>query len=256
MSDEFDPTPYVRPPVFDVPSGVALGIALLSALPKGAPDNVKKAAKKVHKDTLTLQSAWAKVDAQPAPVDKRKADMRIDNAWAILLDRLEAYASLPAAEYPKASRARELIDRLARDREWLKLPYGAEWAESQKRLAAVGEEGLEGDLDLLAGPEFVTEVQQAHKAYGAALGVTEAAPEAAQVSLIEPLRALSRSIARYGIAMAGMVDDDTVSLALVRKALRPIDEHREGQARRASSGAQEAPAGPKVTPDTPVPAPV
>src|SRR5947209_3172438 len=91
MSDDFDATPYVRPPILDVPSGVALGVALLSALPKSAPDHVKKAAKKLRRDILALQLAWANSDASPTPADRRKADMRIDNAWAILLDRLEAY---------------------------------------------------------------------------------------------------------------------------------------------------------------------
>ena len=84
-------------------------------------DNVKNAAKKVRHDTLALQAAWAKSDAVPTPTDRRKADMRIDNAWAILLDRLETYASLPVADFPKAARARQLVDTISpHDREWLK----------------------------------------------------------------------------------------------------------------------------------------
>jgi hypothetical protein len=255
MADEFDPTPYVRPPIFDVPSGVALAIALLSAAPKPAPAHVKSAAKKVHTDTIALQAAWAKADSDPAPADKRKADMRIDNAWGILLDRLEAYASLPIEKFPKAARARVLIDTVSKNREWLKMPYGAEWAESGKRLQKIDDEDLAPDIDALAGPEFLKEVRQAHKAYGIALGVTEAAPEALEINLSVPLRTLSRSIARYGIAVAGMVDDDAATLAMVRKALRPIDDYREAQARRTSSGGSEEPAAPKVTPSTPVPEP-
>lgn len=80
MAEDFDPTPYVRPPILDVASGVALGVALISAMPKPAPANVHSAATKVRKDTVALQLAWAKSDgAAPAP-DRRKADMRIDNA--------------------------------------------------------------------------------------------------------------------------------------------------------------------------------
>lgn len=253
MSDDFDVTPYVRPPILDVPSGVALGVALLSAVPKPAPDNVKKAAKKVHHDTLALQAAWAKSDAAPAAPDKRQADMRIDNAWAILLDRLEAYASLPVADFPKAARARELIDIISpNDREWLKAPYQAEWAESQKRLQKIEDAILEADVEALAGPEFLLEVRRAHKAYGVALGVTRPAEEAPAVNLADPLRALSRSIARYGVAVASLVDDDPATLAAVRKALRPIDDLREAQARR-SSGGGDAPATPPATPTTPVP---
>lgn len=255
MSDDFDPTPYVRPPVFDVPSGVALGIALLSAAPRPAPVNVKSAAKRVHGDTVALQEAWAKADSITAPLDKRKADMRIDNAWGILLDRLESYARLPVDNFPRAERARELIDTLARNREWLKLPYRAEWAESGKRVQKIDDEALAADIDDLAGPEFLKEVRQAHKAYGIALGQTEAAPETLDVNLAAPLRALSKSIGRYGLVVAAMIDDDPATLAIVRKALRPIDEHRARHARRTSSGESDEPATPQVTPSTPVPEP-
>jgi hypothetical protein len=254
LSDDFDATPYVRPPVLDVAGGVALGVALLSAAPKPAPSNVQKAALKVRKETLALQAAWAKSDAAPAPPDRRKADMRIDNAWGILLDRLASYASLPVASVPKAARAQELIHIISpHDREWLKLPYGAEWAESEKRLKRIDGDGLEADVDALAGHEFLVEVRAAHKAYGLALGVTKAAEEAPAVNLAEPLRALARAIGRYGVAVAGMVDDDPATLAVVRKALRPLDDFRDAQARRNSNASTPADASPPATPTTPVP---
>ena len=212
MSDEFDPTPYVRPPIVDVPSGVALGIALLSAAPKPAPAHVEAAAKKVHAETVALQAAWAKADGGPVQTDKRKADMRIDNAWGILLDRLEAYASLPIEKFSKAARARVLIDTVSKSREWLKMPYGAEWAESGKRLQKIDEEGLAPDIEALAGPEFLKEVRQAHKAYGIALGVTEAAPEA--------LDALGDDVAEHAFfvlaLVLGVADEHRLDEALVR----------------------------------------
>ena len=167
----------------------------------------------------------------------------------------EAYSLLPAANHPRATRARELLDTISpRDREWLKLAYEAE-AESTKRLQRIEDEGLGKDINELAGPEFLAEVQAAHSAYGVALGVTKAAQELLEVNLAEPLRSLSRSIGRYGLAVAAMVDDNDASLAMVRKALRPIDSFREGQARRsragtaAGDGAPEAPA----SPTTPIP---
>jgi hypothetical protein len=254
MADEFDPIPYVRPPILDVASGVALGVALLSAAPKGAPEGVRKAARKVRKETLALQAAWGKSDASPAPPDKRKADMRIDNAWGILLDRLDSYASLPAADFPKAARAREICDAISpKDREWLKLPYGAEWAESDKRLKKIDAEGLAADIDTLAGPEFLVEVRRAHEAYGIAIGVTKAPEEAPPVNLADPLRALSRAVARYGLVIAAMVDEDAASVATARRALKPIDDHRDGQARRSAAGTRGEETPPPATPTTPVP---
>lgn len=214
MSDEFDPTQYVRPPMIDVPSGVALGVALLTALPTPTPDNVLNAANKVRQETVALQLAWAKTDSGSTPPDRRKADMRIDNAWGILLDRLEAYSLLPVAGSPRAPRARELVDIISpNDREWLNFVYGAEWAESTKRLKRIEDDGLAKDINELAGPEFLLEVQDAHTAYGIALAVTKPAHDTPEVNLAEPLRSLGRAIARYGIAVAGMVDDDPASVA-------------------------------------------
>lgn len=256
MAEDFDPTPYVRPPIIDVASGVALGVALLTAMPKPAPENVLKAANKVRKDTVALQLVWGKSDRAAAPPDRRKADMRIDNAWGMLLDRLEVYSLLPVEGYPRAARARELLDTISpKDREWLKLVYQAEWAESAKRLKRIEDEGLAKDINELAGPEFLAEVHAAHAAYGIALGVTKPAQEPLEVNLAEPLRALSRSIGRYGLAVAAMVDDNEASVAAARKALRPIDSLREGQARRARAGSSEGEAAPEApaSPTTPVP---
>jgi hypothetical protein len=90
--------------------------------------------------------------------------------------------------------------------------------------------------------------------------VTVPAPEVLEVKLAEPLQSLARSIGKYSLAVVTMVGDDAASLAVVRKALRPIDDYREGQARRARAGgtaaaidaADPAPAAP-VTPSTPIP---
>ena len=254
MSDDFDPTPYVRPPIIDVASGVALATSLLNAVPKDPPESMRKAAQKVRKTTLALQQAWAKSDESGAPLDRRKADMRTDNAWGIFLDRLEAYASLPVEHYPKAARARALIDAISPERAWLKLMYEAQWAESDRRLEKIDSQGLAADVDALAGPEFLAEVRSAHKAYGLALGITKPRVEVPEVNLAEPLRELARAIGRYGLIVAGLVDDHPASLELVKKALRPIDEYRESQARRSRAGAAGSPEKPPVaTPTTPLP---
>jgi hypothetical protein len=137
MSDDFDPTPYVRPPIIDVPTGVALATSLLSAVPKNPPDSMRKAAQKVRKATIAIQQAWAKSDASGASPDRRKADMRTDNAWGIFIDRLEAYASLPVEHYSRAERARTLVDAISPERGWLKLMYEAQWAESERRIEKI-----------------------------------------------------------------------------------------------------------------------
>ncbi len=111
------------------------------------------------------------------------------------------------------------------------------------------------DIKEIAGPEFLAEVHVAHTAYGIALGVPKPAHEPLEVNLAEPLRSLCRAIGRYGLAVAAMVDDNDASLAVVRKALRPIDSLREGQARRARTGTTDGEAAPEapVSPTTPIP---
>jgi hypothetical protein len=48
---EWDPTPYVRPPIIDTTVGYGLACALISAASKGAPAPVQKAAKTLHQAT-------------------------------------------------------------------------------------------------------------------------------------------------------------------------------------------------------------
>jgi hypothetical protein len=254
--EEIDPALYVRPPKLDVPSAVTIGLALITAMPKPAPDHVRAAATKVRKDTVALQLAWGKSGLATTPRDRRKADLRVDTAWAGLLDRLESYSRLPPGTYPRAARARELCDIISpNDREWLKFVYESEWAESNKRLGWIDEQGLTKDVNELAGPEFLAEVKDAHAEYGIALAVTKAAPEVLEYKLAEPLQSLARSIGRYTLAVVTMADDDPASIAAVRKALRPVDDYREGQARRAKSGgtAAEPIDTAPVSPTTPVP---
>lgn len=257
--EEIDPTNYVRPPKFDVPSGVTLGLSLITAMPKPAPDHVRAAATKVRKDTLALQLAWGKSGLATIPRDRRKSDNRIDTAWAGLLDRLESYSWLPVGIYPRAARARELCDIISPvDREWLKFVYESEWAESDKRLVWIEEQGLTKDVNELAGPEFLAEVKAAHVEYGVALAVTKTAPEVLECKLAAPLQSLARSIGRYTLAVVTMAGDDAASIAVARKALRPVDDFREGQARRARAGgaaveAVDAEPGAPVSPTTPIP---
>jgi hypothetical protein len=86
-------------------------------------------------------------------------------------------------------------------------------------------------------------------AYGKALGVTEAAAGAPDLeSLLPLLREVQRDIGDYAIAVLGMrVKGDAKSLAVVRAALKPIDDHRAAAARAGAVGA--------ATPAEPAPAP-
>lgn len=253
-NDDFDPTPYVRPPELDVASGVALGVSLLSAMPKEASENVRKAARRLRAATVELQDAWSANGRGDATIDKRPADIRVDKAWGALYSRLDAYASLPSDENPKAKRAAELLDLIYPDGlQFLTLPYNAEWAEGEKRLKLIEDEELAADLNELAGPEFLAEVKKAHKLYGDAIGITRPAGEG-PVNLVDPLRALGRAITQYSLQVVATVDESQASISTAKGALKPIDDTRADAAHRVARAGKEdrSPTGPKtLVPEVP-----
>ena len=89
MSDNafFDSVEFLRAPRLDVPTAVALGVALASAVQEGAPASVGKAAKQLSLAVARLQQAWSERDRSVAAVDRpdpRAADQRLDRAWAAI----------------------------------------------------------------------------------------------------------------------------------------------------------------------------
>jgi hypothetical protein len=142
---------------------------------------------------------------------------------------------------------------------FLQLAYNAEWAESQQRIARIDKDNLAGEIEELAGPEFLAEVRKAHDNYGRVLGITKAAKGNEPSNLIDPLRAVGKAIVQYALKLAGMAGDSEKSLQMVRAALRPIDDHRAASSARrgAGTGQEEGEAAPEAappaTPATPVP---
>ncbi len=81
--------------------------------------------------------------------------------------------------------------------------------------------------------------------------------------MLEQLRALQQAIASYALQLVAAAHADTELVASVRNALRPLDDLRQAQARRAGARGGGAnvdaptpaePAAPEVTPPTPIPA--
>lgn len=244
MSDEFDPTPYLRPAMTDVQSGIALGVALLNAMPRNAPDNVKKAATKLRMATVGLQDALTRLERGASIGEKRMADIAIDNAWSALHGRLEAYASLPQAQWPKAARAAELIAALfPTGLSFLSLPYAEEWSEGEKRLEKIVGGGLARDIDELAGPEFLAEVRRAQHRYGEVLAVRKANEKKLPPDLTDPLRALGRAISNYALQVIATSDGSASAIWSIRQTLKPIENMRAAIASRRAGGARDEPEG-------------
>lgn len=253
MSD-IDGTLYMRAPQADVATMVALGVSLLSAVPKGAPPQVKGAAKTLRTSVVALQAAWGQAASLGPVVSKRVADTATDSAWGCLEARLSAYARLPVAKHPRARRAQEIHQALFSDRglEFLTKAFKTQWAEGEKRLKRIADDGYAEDIDELAGPEFLAEVRSTHKAYGKALAITQAEPPAADANLLEPLREVGRRVVGHALQLLAWASSDSEADEAVRRALKPIDDHRAAAPRRHATPEEPAPE-PEATPTTVVP---
>jgi hypothetical protein len=254
-----DPTRYLRPPVVDVPGGVALGIALVTAASKQLPPAPKRALKQLRQTVIALQKDWS-AQRQAELVtdeDRRPADQRLDRAWAAVAVRLESLAVLPAA-LAQSKQAAQLYARLfPTGLDFLKLAFEREWAESEQRLGQIADEEVEGPLAELVGDFLLAELRDAHANYGRVLGITSTRTQATVApNLLDPLRTVQQAIVGYALQVVAAAHADPELAGAARAALRPIDELREAQARRAvSRDAGGAGAGSEVvvTPTTPVP---
>ena len=261
LLQDLEPTRYLRTPILDVPGAVALGIALLTAAGKDLPVAAKRAAKVLRQAVVALQSDWAaQRDAGlTTEEDKRPADQRLDRAWAAVGGRLQTLAELPQT-LDEASQAARLYARIFPDGlAFLRLPYERQWAQSEQRLEQLAHEELGAAVEELVGAFVLTELRDAHANYGRVLGITDAKPGAvAAPNLLEQLRVVQQAMTGYALQLVAAAHAEPELAAAVRGALRPLDDLREAQGRRANArgGGGAATTEPEleaVTPNTPVP---
>jgi hypothetical protein len=265
---DLEPARYLRTPILDVPGGVALGIALLTAAGKDLPLAAKRAAKVLRQAVVALQNDWAaqRNAGLTTAEDKRPADQRLDRVWAAVGVRLQTLADLPPT-LAEAKQATQLYARLFPDGlTFLRLPYERQWAESEQRLTQLADKEMGAAVEKLVGDFVLAELRDAHANYGRVLGITDAKPNAEVApNLLDQLRVLQQAMTSYALQLVAAAHADPELVTPVRRALRPLDALREAQARRGGGrgGAAEPavtepavtePAVTEVTPTTPVPA--
>lgn len=260
-------TDYTTAPRLSASSAVSLGIALLTVVPKPAPQAVRIAATRLRTAVVDLQRDWGReLEATPASTIPRDADLRLDRAVRATALRLEAYALLAPERVPEAEPAKAAYGRLfPQGLRFLNLPYEEQWAHCQRLLEAIdADEALAADLEELVGESILAELRAAQEAYGDALGITTERAAAEVVPLLDRIGAVRAAIIGYALQIVAMQDVDSGRLAAARRALAPIDERKARDARRiaapASTGAPgtetagEAEEDAGVSPSTPVPA--
>lgn len=229
MTREFSADSLVVLPKLSADSGLALWQATRA---------VVAAEKKLPK---FLQSAWTGVEqagealfaaaqarlldsSQKPPAEKRKADTIVDNAVGALDQFLGAWERLPSTvpEAQVAAATRQVLfpDGTA----FLKLPFGEEWAQIERRVTLLKSQALDKQIAKLGGTAFVTHLEEAHAAYGKALGLTAvpAAP-ADTVTIRSPLVALESALRTFVIKVTAYRDEeDPATVALSERLLRPL----------------------------------
>lgn len=255
MAAPFDPSMYVRAPVITVSTGIALAKALSEACPQDASPGVKKALK--H---LVALAAKAKTDLADrnrvlgvfTDEDSRDLDNEADRAWGGLRLRLTGLTMLPAADYPRARRAAQLDALLfAEGTEFLKLDYAAQSTAMSALLERIATDGLQKEIDDLAGAEFLKAIKSVQPRYETMVTERLRRDKAMGQNLLETTSALRDAIVNYASKMIGSIEhDDPATTETARVALLPIANHREANAaRQARTGAAEAQAGSE--PDAP-----
>ncbi|UQA62468.1 hypothetical protein [Polyangium aurulentum] len=231
-------------------AGIALCRALVAASSKTFPAPITKAAKKISDTADKAQAALAlrqKALGKVSEDDIRLVDQAGDASWGALRMRLLGYAELPVAKYPDAKRAAELVINLfgPDGLSFLKETYPVQWSTADTILKRIDDEGLQKDLDRIAGKDFLANVRAQHQAYGAMVQSVLLREQAETVNLADHVRAMGRAIVEYATKVCASADeDDADTVTAARAALRPLDAYRESAARRSSTSASspEAPA--------------
>jgi hypothetical protein len=195
-----------------------------------ASADIQQALRRLVNAENLLALATKRRDVPSRSELRQPADLAVDTAWTALYERLRAYAMLPIEQTHEARQAQELLRTLFPDAlAFLRLPYEAQWAESESRLHTIEQLRLTADLHRLAGAEFLAEVRRTHEVYGKVLGRGRDGRDSADdlpldsATLRELRFALARAIAHYALKIVALADEDD---ELVRRVLAPIEDFR------------------------------
>ncbi|XXX73764.1 hypothetical protein WMF30_39580 [Sorangium sp. So ce134] len=240
---------------------MTLANALVAACPESAPENVAKACAKLKAAAEAGQKALTarrRVNGALSEDDVRVLDREADASFGALRMRLIATSMLPEARFPQARRAGELVKELFGDDglSFLAAEYSVQNTVMASIVAHIEEADLKPEIDALAGPEFLEQIGNVLPRYDAMVRDKLQKEAAATSNLATHVRAIQTAIVNYATKVAAMVDEDEpATVEVVRRALRPLDAHREAGARRAQGGAKGeatsgAPASPSASPAT------
>lgn len=272
--ETFDPTPYQRAPRLNTLKSLALGRALLLAIPEDPPETVAR----------TAQSLEAILDEADEAVDKRRQesvpfdaaaevsfDGCTDGLWGVLRNRLDAlggfeHEGLPrvaeghgkrsavalavAAAKDKAARARKLSTKLfgTEGLAFTRTQYPEQAQAMASLLRVIDKEDLAAEIDALTGPETLILLRACQPHYESMVEARLTRDGRKSDDLGRVRGKVLRAVARYTNAVLSMLDErKPETLELVLTALRPLEALRAATPTATSS----APPAPEPEPAEP-----
>ncbi|AUX42875.1 hypothetical protein SOCE26_043120 [Sorangium cellulosum] len=254
MKRTFTAVDLVQLPKLDSSSAQALGTEVLTAArrvlgDRGAARKVPEGVLEAHEDLTVALGALTKAAATRLPsvpaedtARARAADLAVDSIWSGLHDVLVGWSKIPGLpEAELATSARATL--FPRGLKFTQLAYKLEWAESNTRILLLKDNGLEAQLKRLGAGKILERLYEAHKDYGAALGITSPV-EGAEVevtNLREALDELVEALRTYVVRVSGMISRrDPTKTEIAQQLLAPIENWRPAAARGKPA---EAPPG-------------
>ncbi len=236
MSRSFTSLDLVSLPRVDSRGAIALASAVeaAAAAQSKLPAYITEVVAQVRTDRTALQST---IDAAPeagSPTVK-EVDRNVDIAVTGLHGILSGWAKL-ADFIPEGKLARELLDRIYGDGlAFVNYKVEREWAVVDGMLQVIEKEGLTAKLETLGALPALNLLKQAHAAYGAVIGTTEAMPERPEVGTHRDI--LLDSLRLYVVRVAGLVERGKPKTEELASALlKPVVEWRGTKAKSKAEG--------------------
>lgn len=232
MAASFDPSDLVSLPRLTATKASTLAQALLStaAEDKKLPAAVEKARAALEEARAALEKELAAAVAPGGDTQRaRDADHVEDAAWSALHDWLQGWSKLPAKR-PESKTAQAILATLfPGGLDFTRVAFTAEWSEVETRIGLMKTGKLDAEIRALGGEAFLETVDEAHKEYGAALGVRGGVSEPPKRAQLGPaLAALLKAVRVYAAKVMNLVEsDDPKSASRVAKLLAALTKARE-----------------------------
>lgn len=260
MSTAINAGAWVTLPVASAAEYLTLAQAILTASREVQVASAAKARGHLEVTTTELDAALTQqlqAKAKAESVDRRFIDRKADRHLSAFESWLDGWARIEDDD-PSVTAAASLYEVVfGAGLSFTQRRMQVQWAETQRRLTTLMEPKNRALVESLGGARFLHRLEILHREYGAAIGVTEEAPEAvAPVRVLEALDATRDALRDYVAKVTASVErDEPETEALATRLLRPLLDWKPTQTSRGStsSGGAADIATPNA-PGEPVPA--